>query len=62
MSMTPGGPADGPEYLDGSGPAFLEPPKLDEWPDVNWTPDAAAKRVDLMVANDVSAADAGAIA
>ncbi len=33
--------------LDGSGPAFLEPPKLDEWPDVNWTPDKAAKRVDL---------------
>ncbi len=33
--------------LDGSGPAFLEPPKLDEYPQVNWQPDAAAKRVDL---------------
>ena len=33
--------------LDGSGPAYLEPPKLDEWPDVQWQPDAAAKRVDL---------------
>ena len=25
MSMTPGGPADGPEYLDGSGPAQTAP-------------------------------------
>ena len=33
--------------LDGSGPAYLEPPKLDEWPDVRWTPDKAAIRVDL---------------
>jgi fumarate hydratase, class I len=33
--------------LDGSGPAFLEAPKLSEWPDVNWTPDKAAIRVDL---------------
>jgi len=33
--------------LDGSGPAYLEAPKLEEWPDVNWTPDKAAKRVDL---------------
>jgi len=33
--------------LDGSGPSFLEVPKLDEWPDVHWQPDAAAKRVDL---------------
>src|SRR5690606_20941199 len=33
--------------LDGSGPSFLEAPKLDEWPDVNWTPDKAAIRVDL---------------
>jgi fumarate hydratase class I len=33
--------------LDGSGPAHLEAPKLDEWPDVNWTPDKAAIRVDL---------------
>ena len=33
--------------LDGSGPAFLETPKLDEWPDVHWQPDQAAIRVDL---------------
>jgi fumarate hydratase class I len=33
--------------LDGSGPSYLEAPKLDQWPDVHWQPDAAAKRVDL---------------
>jgi len=33
--------------LDGSGPVYLDPPNLDEWPDVNWTPDKAAIRVDL---------------
>jgi len=33
--------------LDGSGPVFLETPKLDEWPDVHWQPDQAAIRVDL---------------
>lgn len=33
--------------LDGSGPAYLEQPNLSEWPDVNWTPDKAAIRVDL---------------
>ena len=33
--------------LDGSGPTFLETPKLDDWPDVHWTPDKAAKRVNL---------------
>ena len=33
--------------LDGSGPTFLETPKLDDWPDVHWTPDKAAIRVDL---------------
>ena len=33
--------------LDGSGPSFLETPKLDEWPDVHWQPDAAAKKVNL---------------
>jgi len=25
--------------LDGSGPAFMEPPSLSEWPNVQWTPD-----------------------
>ena len=33
--------------LDGSGPSFLETPKLDDWPKVNWQPDSAAKRVQL---------------
>ena len=33
--------------LDGSGPVYLPAPNLDEWPDVNWQPDAAAKRVYL---------------
>ncbi len=33
--------------LDGSGPAFLETPKLDDWPQVDWKPDKAAIRVDL---------------
>ncbi len=33
--------------LDGSGPSYIPAPDLDEWPDVNWTPDAEAKKVDL---------------
>jgi fumarate hydratase, class I len=33
--------------LDGSGAAKLEPPDLARWPDVNWAPSAAAKRVNL---------------
>ena len=33
--------------LDGSGPAELVPPKLDDWPDVSWTPSLEARRVDL---------------
>ena len=33
--------------LDGSGPAYLEQPDLDQWPKVDWQPDSAAKRVDL---------------
>ncbi|GLS99880.1 fumarate hydratase class I [Sphingobium jiangsuense] len=33
--------------LDGTGPAYLDPPNLDEWPDVNWTPSKEAIRVDL---------------
>ena len=35
-------------HLDGSGPAKLVPPKLEDWPDVTWTPDLkTATRVDL---------------
>ncbi|MBN8483756.1 MAG: fumarate hydratase [Sphingomonadales bacterium] len=33
--------------LDGSGPSYLERPNLKEWPEVHWTPDKAAKRVNL---------------
>ncbi len=34
--------------LDGSGPAYIEPPALSEWPDVQWMPDTQkSKRVDL---------------
>jgi fumarate hydratase class I len=33
--------------LDGSGPSFLEAPRLDQWPDVHWAPDKAAKKVNL---------------
>ena len=34
--------------LDGSGPVYLEAPKLEEWPKVDWKPDLqAARRVDL---------------
>ncbi len=33
--------------LDGSGPAFCEPPSLDDWPKVNWTPDSQSRRVNL---------------
>ncbi|NLR73933.1 fumarate hydratase [Leeia aquatica] len=33
--------------LDGSGPALLTPPSLEDWPDVSWTPSAEARRVNL---------------
>ena len=34
--------------LDGSGPAYCEPPSLNAWPDVHWAPDVKlSKRVDL---------------
>jgi fumarate hydratase class I len=34
--------------LDGSGPAYLEPPSLDLWPKVEWAPDTGkSKRVNL---------------
>ncbi len=33
--------------LDGSGPAVLEPPSLDLWPKVGWTPGGESKRVNL---------------
>ena len=34
--------------MDGSGPVYLDPPSLDLWPNVNWTPDTQkSQRVDL---------------
>jgi fumarate hydratase, class I len=34
--------------MDGSGPVFLDPPSLDVWPNVNWTPnEQSSTRVDL---------------
>jgi fumarate hydratase class I len=33
--------------LDGSGPAKLEAPKLEDWPDVTWQASPSARRVDL---------------
>ena len=34
--------------LDGSGPVYLDPPSLDVWPDVQWTPDyVKSQRIDL---------------
>jgi fumarate hydratase class I len=33
--------------LDGSGPAYIDPPALSDWPDVTWTPSAEARRVNL---------------
>jgi len=33
--------------LDGSGPAELDPPSLEAWPKVGWTPGAGSRRVNL---------------
>ncbi|WP_010127069.1 fumarate hydratase [Sphingomonas sp. KC8] len=33
--------------LDGSGPTYLDPPNLDEWPKVEWKPSKEAIKVDL---------------
>jgi fumarate hydratase, class I len=33
--------------LDGSGPAKLEPPRLEDWPKIDWRPSAESKRVNL---------------
>ena len=34
-------------HLDGSGPAVLTPPRLEDWPDVTWKISESAKRVNL---------------
>jgi fumarate hydratase class I len=33
--------------LDGSGPSYIDPPSLADWPDVTWAPGAGARRVNL---------------
>ena len=33
--------------LDGSGPAQLDPPNLDDWPDITWEADESVRRVNL---------------
>jgi fumarate hydratase class I len=47
--------------LDGSGPAVLEPPDLDLWPKVEWSPDATARRVALqgLTKGDIASWKAG---
>lgn len=38
--------------LDGSGPAYLDPPSLSEWPQVHWAPDVErSRRVNLDALN-----------
>jgi len=38
--------------LDGSGPAYLDPPALSDWPDVHWEPDTErSRRVNLDTLN-----------
>jgi fumarate hydratase class I len=42
--------------LDGSGPAYLEPPSLDLWPDLRWAPDYNTSRsvnLDTLTAAEV---------
>jgi fumarate hydratase, class I len=43
--------------LDGGGPARLEAPRLEDWPDVHWKPAADARRVNLdaLTKQDVAA-------
>jgi len=33
--------------LDGSGPATLEPPRIEDWPDITWSAATGARRVNL---------------
>ncbi|MFN0162301.1 MAG: fumarate hydratase [Burkholderiales bacterium] len=44
--------------LDGSGPAAFEPPSLEDWPKVNWTPDVEKSRrvnLDTLTREEVAA-------
>jgi fumarate hydratase class I len=33
--------------LDGTGPAHLDPPRIEDWPKIDWKPSPESKRVDL---------------
>lgn len=43
--------------LDGSGPAELVPPKLEDWPQITWEAGAGAKRVNLDTVTKADVAD-----
>ena len=47
--------------MDGSGPAYIDPPDLTQWPQVEWQPSAEAKRVNLdeLTAEEVASWQAG---
>ncbi|MES3004313.1 MAG: fumarate hydratase, partial [Pseudomonadota bacterium] len=48
--------------LDGSGPVYLDPPSLDLWPDVQWTPDYKKSRkvnLDTLTREEVASWKAG---
>ncbi len=48
--------------LDGSGPAYCEPPPLSAWPEVNWTPNVAKSRrvnLDALTPEEVASWKAG---
>src|SRR6476620_2152088 len=48
--------------LDGSGPVYLDPPSLDLWPDVQWTPDYQKSRkvnLDTLTREEVASWKAG---
>ncbi|MDP2094195.1 MAG: fumarate hydratase C-terminal domain-containing protein, partial [Hydrogenophaga sp.] len=43
--------------LDGSGPVYIDPPSLDLWPNVNWTPDTEKSQrvnLDTLTADEVA--------
>jgi len=47
--------------MDGSGAAYIDPPDLTQWPQVEWKPSAEAKRVNLdeLTAEEVASWQAG---
>jgi fumarate hydratase class I len=40
--------------LDGSGPAVLNPPSLDDWPEITWDAESSGRRIDI---NRITRAD-----